>query len=751
MTRAVEQTAAAGPNWALRLGLLLTAAALLLAGVGPALAPADPLKENFIVLLPEGFVKPPFGPLQVPGYPLGADEFGRDLFSRLLWAVRPTLTLVIVVAAVRLVLGLGVGLITGWSAGPAARVLNGLAAVALTLPVLLAALLVIAAAGQRWGVWAFITGLSLTGWAEVARLVREQTRLTRGQRFVEAARALGASEAQILSRHVLPHLLPLMWIWLALEASSALLATASLGFLGYFINAVWIQVGDWSGIQVAGNPELGQMLTYSGATKQPWAALAAGTLVLVIVLGFNWLGEGLRREFSPEHRRRPNWLGRWIAARLAAAGDRVFFLLDEWQRAAVPAAAGLALALMIGGGSWWLWAQTARPANAAPVIKIPGGHLWASARHDASGTLYAPVAGPAAPEITWQFGDAAGLYPPVIAADGTLYLVSGAFGGSLLALTPQGARLWQSAIPDAQFPPRRGAYDQLAAAFTLSVPALSAAGEIIVVDGRGQVTAFAPAGTVRWTWRNPRPAALLAQPVIGPGGQIYFATELNLTALGAAGALLWQVDLPTYSYVQPVLRVSGDGQYLAFQDVLVSARTGATVVTAPESLDTFIFGTDGQLYLRKPAELQAWRLTETQAEITPRVHLDARGLALGFSLPGDSGVLPDGSAWFHFGGASGGAGKVVWVDPAGQAPQVIVSPRRGTPVMAVDARQTAYLCDTSLGADVACAAYQIDGTPLWQITLDPGRGAVLGAALAPARLYVVTSQGILFALGAGAP
>lgn len=148
-------------NWSLWIGLLITGFIIFLALYGPLLAPADPLKENFIVIFPGGgFIKPPFAPMQAPGFFLGADEFGRDVFSRLLWAVRPTLTLVLVVASVRLIVGLFLGMLAGWATGRVERWLQRLTGAAVTAPVLFVALAIIALTGQNWGVWAFILGLS---------------------------------------------------------------------------------------------------------------------------------------------------------------------------------------------------------------------------------------------------------------------------------------------------------------------------------------------------------------------------------------------------------------------------------------------------------------------------------------------------------------------------------------------------------------------------------------------------------------
>jgi len=113
-------------NWPLVIGSLLILIVAFLAVAGPSLAPRDPLEEHWVIQVDGQWIRRPF-PAFTPGYPLGSDGVGRDLLSWLLWGVRPTLVMVIVVASVRLALGMTIGLAAGWSMGRVGRTLDALA------------------------------------------------------------------------------------------------------------------------------------------------------------------------------------------------------------------------------------------------------------------------------------------------------------------------------------------------------------------------------------------------------------------------------------------------------------------------------------------------------------------------------------------------------------------------------------------------------------------------------------------------
>jgi ABC-type dipeptide/oligopeptide/nickel transport system permease subunit len=244
-----------GRNVPLTVGAILCALGLAAAVFGPLVAPRDPLEFNYVAFSGDTPISPPFPPFTAAEFPLGSDAFGRDILSQLLWAVRPTLALAGLVAAVRLSLGALAGLVAGWRTDGPGRLANGAISAALSLPTLLVSLAAIAALGGRLGAGAFIIGLCLTGWAETARLFREETRIVRTQIYVEAARASGLSEWQIALRHGLRQLTPLAWQTFTFEISGTLLAIAALGFLGYYVGGVnWIMVGDFTARRISGWP-----------------------------------------------------------------------------------------------------------------------------------------------------------------------------------------------------------------------------------------------------------------------------------------------------------------------------------------------------------------------------------------------------------------------------------------------------------------------------------------------------------------
>lgn len=728
-----ERAGSAPVNWPLWIGLALFLLLLGLAWLGPQMAPHDPVKPVYIVQNPEtlAFVKPPFRPGQMPGFPLGADALGRDTLSQILWALRPTLVLVLVAAAVRLLLGLAIGVASGWGIGRIARLLEGMTAIALSIPVLLVALCLVAAFGPQWGVWAFILGLCLTGWAETARVVHGQTSVVKTQPYVEAARALGAPGLAAVARHVLPHVLPMVWILLPLEVSTALLVTAGLGFLGYFVNAIWVPLGDWTAVRAAGQPELGQMLASGAAIAQqhPWLLLTAGATVFLLVLTFNLLGEGLRRQADPTRaRRRHGRLGRAVR-RASSEFSQMALERLAMGRGGLTTALGVgALLALLAISTAALLRATAIP-SAASAIAVPGGHLWAAGRHDAQGTYWANTAGPARPEIAWTLTSEQGWASgPVVAASGAIYLV--AKDGSLVAADPAGSVLWIAQLPGKPF----------------GAPALNAEGHIYVLGATGELYVLGPEGDLIWSLHAEPGVAPLSSPVVDANGVAYYATERSLIAARPFGELAWRVSLPTYSYVSPQPTLSPDGRHVFFEDIVLDAATGRTLIQASDAiLDRYLVGADGQIYLAGQDNVALATIDGDQLRLDPQAQIDLLNLSLGQRVASAAGVAPSGRVWVFYQSPFDYA-KLLWTEADGSTLNVVDYPwASGTGrLVALGQDGTVYACGSrgrgQVGGVLECSSYFVDRpAATWTLDVEP-KGAFVGGALADGRLYVLSGS-----------
>jgi peptide/nickel transport system permease protein len=729
-------------NWPLWIGLAMLALILLLAWAGPGIAPHDPVKPVYIVqdLETQTFVKPPFRPGQMAGFPLGTDSLGRDTLSQILWALRPTLVLVLVAAAVRLLLGLVIGVASGWGTGRIARLLEGATTLAVSIPVLLVALCLVAAFGPQWGAWAFILGLCLTGWAEAARVIHDQTTLVKAQPYVEAAHALGAPGLGAVGRHVLPHVLPMVWILLPFEISTALLVTAGLGFLGYFVNAIWVPLGDWTAVRAAGKPELGQMLA-SGAVivqQHPWLLLTAGATIFLLILTFNLLGEGLRRQADPARvRRRKGRIGAALQRGSSAFSQMALERL-AMGRGGLTTALGLgALLLLVVISTVALLRATAIP-SVASAIDVPGGHLWAAGRHDAQGTYWADRLGPTQPQVAWALEDEAGWAGgPAVAADGTVYIT--ATDGRLVAVNPAGSVLWIARLPGEPF----------------GAPALSAEGYIYVLDSEGVLYVLGPEADLIGAVHADPGAAPLSSPVVDANSVAYYATERSLVAVRPTGEVVWRVGLPTYSYVNPQPILSPDGQYIFFEDIAVDAATGRTVVEASDAiLDRYVVGADGKLYLVGQDNFAAAVIAGDQVHLQPQGQIDLLNLSLGQRVSETAGVASSGRFWVFY-QSPFDAAKLLWTEADGSTLNVVDYRWAGGTgrLVALGQDGTVYVCGSNgrsqAGGVLECSSYLVDRpSETWMLAVEPS-GRLVGGALVDGRLYIL-SRNALYAIEDGA-
>lgn len=719
-------------NWTLIIGALLVGLMILLSIIGPSLALQDPMKENYTLEVNGSIRTPPYPAFEIPGYPLGTDRFGRDLLSRILWGVRPTMIMVTVVAAFRLVLGILLGLIIGWADGGRARRLDSVLSSVLSMPVLIVAMIGIYAFGLDKGLPAFMFGLGLTGWAETARMVSEQTRLVKRQTFIEAARALGAGDRLILFNHILRQIMSLVWVLLAFEISGTLLVAASLGFLDIYIGGgVWIEVFDFQAVNVEGLPELGQMLS-SALVKitDPSALLIIGSVIFTGVLGFNLLGEGLRVELSDrEFGRRAGLLPQQIQEWLDV---RVFIPLRAWMEANGRRAGVFAFVLVIIAGAWIYYDRNRFLfQESASVLPVQGDHLWATELHDSFGTLYVPYSMDTQPVLSWQVeipGGASG--GPVVYADGTLVITGRE--NILLAFSPQGEVLWQTALP----------------AQPIGTPALDAQGDIYVADVEGYVTAFDSRGNQLWRIEASSTRQATSGPIVSSSGMIYVTMIDAVVGIAPEGVLAWR-RTATDIYVDSPPKLSADESLVFIKDVALDSVTGQiqeiSVLSENQVLFTepaFFTGMDGQNYYRSGHEVMQWRRDESGLQVEP-----ARGWQAGtFVLfnPLMQGLASNGLAWLFY-SSEYSDGRMVWIDSQSRLIGNFEFPLNNSRLMAVGARSEAYLCGPT-GARIRCVA-ALPGVenPQWEVLLDDNSRPI-GGALVPDTLYVTSANGFLYAL-----
>jgi peptide/nickel transport system permease protein len=270
---------------AARYNLLATAGAVMVlvfltcALFAPWIAPQDPARID----LPQRLMSPS------PSHWFGTDELGRDILSRIIYGARISMLVGGCVVAASLTLGLIFGSIAGYYGGVTDRLLNVVVMNAfMSFPGILLAIAFVAFLGP--GVFNLIFALSLGGWVGYARLVRGQVLVVREREFVEAASALGASDLRIIVRHILPNIIQPIIVQAAIGMAGAILAEATMSFLGLGVPP---PTASW-----------GSMLNdaRSHLFDSPHLVLFPAAAVMLAVLSFNFIGDGLRDYLDPRAR-----------------------------------------------------------------------------------------------------------------------------------------------------------------------------------------------------------------------------------------------------------------------------------------------------------------------------------------------------------------------------------------------------------------------------------------------------------------
>ena len=264
----------------------LAGALILLAVIGaavfaPYVSPQDPARQSLI----RRFTPPLWAHGGSLAYPLGTDQVGRDILSRIIYGSRVSLIVGISAVLVSLSVGVILGLLSGFLGGRVDTVIMTVVDVTLSFPQLLLALAFVAALGPS--LLTIIVVLGLTGWERYARVVRAEVLALREKDFVEAARAMGAGSARLLLRHLLPNTFSSIIVMSTLQVAQAILAEAALSFLG---------VGTGSAY-----PTWGQMIALGRdfVTVAWWLPTFPGLAILLTVLAINLVGDRLRDALDP--------------------------------------------------------------------------------------------------------------------------------------------------------------------------------------------------------------------------------------------------------------------------------------------------------------------------------------------------------------------------------------------------------------------------------------------------------------------
>ena len=261
-------------NWTALLGLVLIVLIAALALAAPLVTRYDPEAIDLVNMR-----QPPSAE-----HWFGTDDLGRDVFSRVVYGGRTSLIIGFVPSLISLILGTALGLLAGYAGKHVDGLIMRLADIVLAFPSLLLAMVVMYTLGAS--LLNMFIALSIINWAGTARVVRAQTLSLKEKEFVEAARSMGVSNVMILLRHILPNCVPNLIVLFTLDIPGAIMWESSMSFLG---------VGDpnaasW-GLMVSQGKQYAYMC--------PWLILAPGMAILIIVMAFNFLGDGLRDAIDP--------------------------------------------------------------------------------------------------------------------------------------------------------------------------------------------------------------------------------------------------------------------------------------------------------------------------------------------------------------------------------------------------------------------------------------------------------------------
>ena len=257
------------------LGALIIFSLAVVAVIAPLIAPFNPNQQDILHRL-----EPPSHK-----HPLGTDDLGRDLFSRVIYGTRVSLLVGFVAIGIAIIIGSFLGLLSGYFGGWLDAVIMRFVDIMLCFPTFFLILMVIAFLEPN--IWTVMAVIGLTGWPGLTRLVRGECLSVREREFVQAAKVLGLSNIRVMFVHLLPNVMAPILVTATLGIGGAILTESALSFLGLGVQP---PTPSWGNILTAGKDYI---------TIAWWLSLYPGLAILITVLAYNLLGEGLRDVLDP--------------------------------------------------------------------------------------------------------------------------------------------------------------------------------------------------------------------------------------------------------------------------------------------------------------------------------------------------------------------------------------------------------------------------------------------------------------------
>jgi ABC-type dipeptide/oligopeptide/nickel transport system permease subunit len=289
-------------NTAAVIGGVIVLLYMLIAVIGPAIAPHNPVqRDSANTDLPPSFItRTTNGKGGNPKYLLGTDTLGRDVFSKIIYGTRTAIVVGVLPTAIVLIIGAAIGYIAGLSGGAIDNWLMRITDIFYAIPIELILILIMITLGDTVlgksfsGVPLFLVGIAVVSWSGVARLLRGQALALRSTQFIEAARSVGASSGHIILKHILPNTLGVIVVSAAFAIPRQIIAEAILGYIGLGLKPALTPreffVTSW-----------GRMFleAYAAINANPWYLLVLAVVVATLVISFTFFGDGLRDAFDP--------------------------------------------------------------------------------------------------------------------------------------------------------------------------------------------------------------------------------------------------------------------------------------------------------------------------------------------------------------------------------------------------------------------------------------------------------------------